>query len=102
MQPATNRQTATGNPAAARAPSLPHRFGMKLSCDPFVLGFDSHCPQAKVHQKALLAAGRVEGPTDPRLPTLRGLLRAGCHPDALKAFLLEQVRWLLSHQLNSV
>jgi hypothetical protein len=47
--------------------------------------------QAKVHQKALLAAGLVEGPTDPRLPTLRGLLRAGCHPDALKAFLLEQV-----------
>jgi hypothetical protein len=47
--------------------------------------------QAKVHQKALLAAGLVDGPADPRLPTLRGLMRAGCHPDALKAFLLEQV-----------
>lgn len=50
--------------------------------------------QAKVHQKALLAAGLVDGPADPRLPTLRGLMRAGCHPDALKAFLLEQVGWI--------
>jgi hypothetical protein len=49
------------------------------------------CCQAKVHQRALMAAGLVAGPDDPRLPTLAGLMRAGCHPDALRAFLLEQV-----------
>lgn len=51
----------------------------------------AHTPQAKVHQRALLGAGLVDGPADPRLPTLAGLMRAGCHPDALRAFLLEQV-----------
>ncbi|KAF6257709.1 tRNA synthetases class I, catalytic domain-containing protein [Scenedesmus sp. NREL 46B-D3] len=52
----------------------------------------AHSPQAKVHQRALLAAGLVAGPDDPRLPTLAGMMRAGCHPDALRAFLLEQAR----------
>lgn len=37
--------------------------------------------------------GCVEGVDDPRLPTLRGLMRHGLHPDALKAFLLQQVSW---------
>ncbi|KAF8059742.1 glutamate--tRNA ligase [Scenedesmus sp. PABB004] len=52
----------------------------------------AHTPQAKAHQRALLGAGLVAGPDDPRLPTLRGLMRGGCHPDALRAFLLEQAR----------
>lgn len=88
------------HPATLFLNSLPHMFALNLSVATLSACLNSQhktqnsCPQAKVHQKALLAAGLVEGPTDPRLPTLRGLLRAGCHPDALKAFLLEQVCWL--------
>jgi hypothetical protein len=43
-----------------------------------------------------MAAGLVDGPCDPRLPTLAGLMRAGCHPDALREFLLEQVGCVFS------
>ncbi|KAI8474393.1 MAG: tRNA synthetases class I, catalytic domain-containing protein [Monoraphidium minutum] len=48
-------------------------------------------PQAKPQQRALVSAGLVVGPSDPRLPTLAGLMRGGVAPAALRAFLLEQV-----------
>ncbi len=51
----------------------------------------AHAPQTKAHMRALLASGAVSGWDDPRLPTVRGLLRQGLMPQVLCSFLLEQV-----------
>lgn len=49
-------------------------------------------PQTKAQMRALLAAGVVQAWDDPRLPTVRGLMRQGLTAQALCSFLLEQVR----------
>eukprot|EP00775_Hariotina_reticulata_P003777 gene3777-4036_t len=89
------------DPVAFRVISDPHyRTGERYKVYPT---YDFACPYLDLAEGVTHALRTLEfrdrdqlynlvqhGPDDPRLPTLRGLMRGGCQPEALKAFLLEQ------------